>query len=244
MIQIKDLEIKYGSFTAVNKISLNIKENSSCAIIGPSGCGKSTLLYGLAGIVKPASGDIFIREQPVKENRRKTGLILQNYGLFPWKTVWENAILGLKIRSISMEEIDNTVTTILQELDILELKDKFPVQLSGGQKQRVAIARALSIQPDLLLMDEPFSALDAITREALQNLVLSLQQQKKMSIVFVTHNIEEAVFLGQQIVIMDKTEGSIKHIIENKNFGDRNFRFDEGFFQLCMEVRRIMEVSD
>ncbi len=241
MIEIQDLVMKYGDFTALRDINLDVKKNSTCAIIGPSGCGKSTLLYGLAGILKPFKGRINIHGAEVGENRRETGLILQNYGLLPWKTVWENVSLGLKIRKASKESISQDVTSILKKLDIFELKDKYPVQLSGGQRQRVAIGRTLTIKPDLLLMDEPFSSLDAISRESLQNLLLKVFNENNITVVIVTHNIEEAVFLGQKIIIMNKSEGKIKHVLENPHFGEDSLRYKSDFYKMCMDVRLLME---
>lgn len=241
MIKIDNLVMKYGDFTAVENINLNIDKNSTCAIIGPSGCGKSTLLYGIAGILKPTSGQILINDSPLEGNRKKTGLILQNYGLLPWKTVWNNVSLGLKIREYDKNKIQYEVENILKKLDIYDLKDKYPVELSGGQRQRTAIARSLTIKPDLLLMDEPFSSLDAISRESLQNLVLRIHKESKITIVLVTHNIEEAVFLGQKIVIMEKKAGKIKHIINNPYFGDESLRFKTDYYKICMEVRKLME---
>jgi len=241
MIQIKDLGINYGDYAALQNINLNIKENSTCAIIGPSGCGKSTLLYGIAGILKPISGKIEILGEEVRENRINTGLILQNYGLLPWKTVWDNVALGLKIRKANKSSIIEKVEALLKELEIENYRDKYPVQLSGGQRQRVAIARTLTINPDLLLMDEPFSSLDALSRENLQNLVLKIHKENKVTIVFVTHNIEEAVFLGQKIVVMKKGSGKIKHVVENPYFGDYTLRNKSDFYRICREVRGLME---
>jgi len=241
MIQIKDLGINYGDYVALQNINLHIKENSTCAIIGPSGCGKSTLLYGIAGILKPISGKIEILGEEVRENRINTGLILQNYGLLPWKTVWDNVALGLKIRKANKTSIIEKVEALLKELEIENYRDKYPVQLSGGQRQRVAIARTLTINPDLLLMDEPFSSLDALSRENLQNLVLKIHKENKVTIVFVTHNIEEAVFLGQKIVVMKKGSGKIKHVVENPYFGDYTLRNKSDFYRICKEVRGLME---
>ena len=243
MIEINDLVMKYGDNTILNKINFQIGAHETCAIIGPSGCGKSTLLYGLAGILRPASGSISIDDEIVIGNRKQTGVILQTYGLMPWKTVWENASLGLKIRGAKKDLIEEKTNIILKQLHIHDQRHKYPVQLSGGQRQRVAIARALSIEPDLLLMDEPFSSLDAIAREELQNVVIDLYQRERLSVVLVTHNIEEAVFLGQKIIIMDPTNGNIKKIINNHHFGDHAFRNTSDFHETCVKVRKLMEVS-
>ncbi|GGM19658.1 ABC transporter ATP-binding protein [Paraliobacillus quinghaiensis] len=243
MIEINDLVMKYSDNIILNKINLQIDAHETCAIIGPSGCGKSTLLYGLAGIVKPASGSITIDNSIVVGNRKETGVILQTYGLMPWKTVWENASLGLSIRGVKKNSIEEKISIILKQLHIYDLRDQYPVQLSGGQRQRVAIARALSIEPDLLLMDEPFSSLDAIAREELQNVVVDLYNQKAMTTIIVTHSIEEAVFLGQKIIIMDPTTGNIKKTLDNHHFGDHAFRNTTDFHKTCVEVRKLMEVT-
>ncbi len=241
MIEVTDLVIKYDNTNILNQLSMSIKKNETCAIIGPSGCGKTTLLYSLAGIRKANSGLIKIDGEPLTGNRKKSGIILQGYGLMPWKTVWNNASLGLRIRGVAKQVIAEKVTTILTELDIYQHRNKYPSQLSGGQQQRVAIARALTIEPDLLLMDEPFSALDAITRESLQRVMINLYQRINLTMVLVTHSIDEAVFLGKKIIIMHPNNGSIKKIIDNPHFGDSAFRNTTAFHNLCVEVRNEME---
>lgn len=234
--------MKYGDNTILNKINLQIDAHQTCAIIGPSGCGKSTLIYALAAILKPTSGSISINNNLVENHRNQTGVILQTYGLMPWKTVWQNTALGLKIRGQNKLEIKEKTNTVLKDLHIYDQRDKYPIQLSGGQRQRVAIARALAITPDLLLMDEPFSSLDAIAREELQNVILDLNKHKKMTIIIVTHSIEEAVFLGEKIVIMDASNGTIRKIIANDLVGDLAFRNTREFHQTCVEVRNQMDV--
>lgn len=241
MIDIENLEVRYGDFTALKDINLRIPSHSTCAIIGPSGCGKSTLLYAVAGILKPVQGRVLIQGEPVKKNRRETSLILQNYGLLPWKTLWDNVALGLKIRKEDKEILSKKVEDIISKLGLEKHKHNYPSQLSGGQQQRVAIARALTVGPDLLLLDEPFSSLDAISREILQNILLQIHLEEKMSLLLVTHNIEEAVYLGQKIVIMEPSSGRIVHILENPHFGDKDFREKLDFYKTCMEVRKLME---
>ncbi|CQR47905.1 Taurine import ATP-binding protein TauB [Paraliobacillus sp. PM-2] len=241
MIEITDLTIKYNDTQILNHLNLNISKNETCAIIGPSGCGKTTLLYTIAGIRKATNGQIKINGEVLTTNRKETGVILQGYGLMPWKTVWDNASLGLRIRGVSKQEMNKQITAILSELDIYQHRNKYPSQLSGGQQQRVAIARALSIKPDLLLMDEPFSALDAITRESLQSLLIDLYHKMNITIVLVTHSIEEAVLLGKKIIIMHPSNGCVKRVIDNPHFGDHAFRNTTEFFQLCVEVRNEME---
>lgn len=242
MISVRNLGVNYGSETALKNISLDISKNKTCAIIGPSGCGKTTLLYTMAGLLAPSEGKVLINGKEKKTIRMETGVILQDTGLLPWKTVWDNVSLGLEARKQDKITIKRKVTSILEELGILEFKNKFPAQLSGGQKQRAAIGRALVLQPDLLLMDEASSALDAINREHIQNLILKLYKKNPITIVMITHSIEEAVFLGQTIVVMKRA--SIKHIIENPCFGDENLRFKQNYYNMCLEVRRWMNGED
>ncbi|MFP4661313.1 MAG: ABC transporter ATP-binding protein [Halanaerobiales bacterium] len=244
MIEVDNLSVSYDSDqgqreVAIKDINLRIEKNSTCAIIGPSGCGKTTLIYALAGLLEKDTGTITIFGKEQEGIRKETGLILQNYGLLPWKTVAQNVALGLKVRGESPELINSVVDDLLLKLDVMEYKDKYPSQLSGGQRQRVAIGRALSISPDLLLMDEPSSALDAITKEKLQNLVLNIYQDNPLTVIAVTHNIAEAVFLGQKIIVMKKS--GIKHILDNPHFGDESLREKMDFYEVCLEVRKWLE---
>jgi len=239
MIDIRDMEVSYGSETALEGINLHIDRNSTCAIIGPSGCGKTTLLYAMAGLLTPKAGSISIDGKILKGIRRETGIILQHYGLLPWKTVWNNVALGLQVRGEKKPEIEREVGRILDELGISHLRNKYPAELSGGQKQRVAIARTLAIKADLLLMDEPSSALDAITREHIQNLILKIYKSNPITMVLVTHSIEEAVFLGQKIVVMGKAR--INHVLDNPYFGDEELRSRMEYYRICLEVRKWMD---
>ena len=236
MIEIKNIDVCYETEKALDNISLTIDKNSTCAIIGSSGCGKTTLLYTLAGILKPSSGSISINGEELKGIRKSTGLILQDYGLFPWKNVWDNITFPLKSRGLKKKEINEKVKVILKDLGIEEYEKKFPGELSGGQKQRVAIGRTLALDSDLLLMDEASSALDAMTKEHIQNMILSIYKEKLTTLILVTHSIEEAVFLGQKIVIMGK--GKIKSIIENPYFGAEDLRNNIEFYRICLEVRK------
>lgn len=241
MIHLKDLTVAYGAFKAIDRVNLTVKKGETCAIIGPSGCGKTTMLYAMAGIIQTSGDQVVVDNQPLEGIRNKTSIILQEYGLFPWKTVWENAVLGLKIKGELTKSAENQVSDILKTLEILEHREKFPSQLSGGQKQRVAIARAWATFPDLLLMDEPFSSLDAITRENLQNTIIGLYNEKPLTMVLVTHSIEEAVFMGKKIILMGKGNGKINHIIENPHFGKLDFRESVDFYEMCLKLRKLMK---
>ncbi len=236
MIDIKDLHISYGKEVALDNVNLHIKKNTTCAIIGPSGCGKTTLLYTIAGLIKPNKGIIYINGQELNSIRKNTGVILQNYGLLPWKTVWNNVSFALLTRNDIKNDAIIKTENILKELGIYEYKDKYPSELSGGQKQRVAIARTLALEPDLLLMDEPSSALDAMTKEHIQNIILNIYKQKPTTLIIVTHNIEEAAFLGQKIIIMDKA--NIIHTMDNPYFGKDKLRENIDFYSFCLEVRK------
>ena len=236
MINVKDIDVCYGEEKALDKLSLSINKNTTCAIIGASGCGKTTLLYALAGIIKPTSGTITISGNKLTDVRKSTGLILQDYGLLPWKNVWDNIAFPLSSRGFNKSEIDSKVFSTLKSLGIEEYSKKFPGELSGGQKQRVAIGRTLALEPDLLLMDEASSALDAMTKEHIQNLILRIYKERQITLVMVTHNIEEAVFLGQKIVIM--SNGKIVHITENPYFGNEDLRNNLEFYTICLQVRK------
>jgi NitT/TauT family transport system ATP-binding protein len=236
MIRIRDLGVKYGNETALENIDLDIPKDKTCAIIGPSGCGKTTLLYTMAGLIVSSSGKVLINGEELKSTRKETGVILQNGGLLPWKTAWDNVALGLKARGMDKAAINEKVTSILEELGILEHRDKYPNQLSGGQRQRVSIARTLVLEPDLLLMDEASSSLDAINREHIQNLILKLYTKNPATMVMVPHSIEEAVFLGQTIVIMERA--AIRRTIDNPYFGDEDIRTKPEYYNICLEVRK------
>ena len=206
MLTIENVFLTYnqalGSQTeALQDINLNLASGERWVIIGPSGCGKSSLLLLMAGLLKPSEGVISLEGEIVKGPRPEVALILQDYGLFPWKTVLENAMLGLTLKGVPTVHRKEKVLASLESLGLLEHIDKYPAQLSGGQRQRVAISRALALEPRYLLMDEPFSALDALTREQLQNMLLELWQKLAFTMVLVTHNIEEAVFLGEKIAV-------------------------------------------
>jgi NitT/TauT family transport system ATP-binding protein len=246
MIEVQNLVASYhekkSKKIVFESLSFEVSSGVPLSVIGPSGCGKTTLLYLLSGLKKPEKGEILFRGEPLNGHRREIALVLQHYGLLPWKTVFQNASLGLRIRGFSKKEMKEVVQPILQELTIDHLIDRFPNQLSGGEKQRVAIARALALQPSLLLLDEPFSSLDAFTREHLQNLILSICRQRELGLVHVTHSIEEAVFLGEKALVMG--EGGYDFLsINGVRMAERGpeYRKSDLFHQYCNLLRSYLK---
>ena len=243
MIHVKGLckTFETDSEPVLDSLSFSLSAGETLSIIGPSGCGKTTLLYMLAGLSHPTSGSIAIGSAHGDQSTCSTAIILQNFGLFPWKTVSENVALALKIRKTPKDVILRVTAGLLEELGIGALAARYPVQISGGQQQRVAIARALATAPDILLMDEPFSALDALTREHLQNTLLAMWQKRRLTYVIVTHSVEEAVFLGRTIMILSDRPTRIRKVISNSGFGNQAFRMENQYFEMVRSIRRIME---
>lgn len=239
MIRIDDLSVDYGAGRqeALRHISLQLAAGETCAVIGPSGCGKSTLLKVLAGIITNFSGSVSIDGLPIAPPRQRIGFIPQNYGLLPWKNVAENILIGVKIKDKTAGD-PAALALLLQQLGLQGLERRYPGELSGGQQQRVTLARSFLLQPDLLLMDEPFSALDAITREEIQAVFLEAWRQRPVSTVLVTHHVEEAAFLGKKIVILAGRPGTVTTVIDNPLFGRADSRSRRDFFDLCLELRR------
>jgi len=198
--------------TALAGINLNIMKGEFLAIVGPSGCGKSTFLEIVAGLIKPTSGSIYIDGVPITGPDHNRGIVFQGYALFPWRTVMGNVAYGLEEKGVS--DIEKNCREYISLVGLSGFEDHYPHELSGGMKQRVAIARALAYDPDILLMDEPFAALDAQTREVLQGELLRIWNETKKTVLFVTHNIEEAVFLADRIAVMSGRPGVIKKVIE------------------------------
>ena len=241
MIVIRNLSVSYGeqtdAFEALREVSLDFATGETCAIIGPSGCGKSTLLRVLAGIITDFEGKVEIDNQPIAPSKQKIGFIPQNYGLLPWKNVRDNILLGVKIKQ-SVPEWRDYFPQLLQQLGLSGLENRYPGELSGGQQQRVALARSFLLKPDLLLMDEPFSALDAITREEIQSVFLNAWKLRPVTTILVTHHVEEAVYLGKRIVILANSPGVVSQVIDNPLFGSADSRLRPEFFQLCIDLRR------
>ncbi|ARU29177.1 ABC transporter ATP-binding protein [Cellvibrio sp. PSBB006] len=212
-IEIKDVTIAFGTGTsaniAVEKTSLDISPGQFVCILGPSGCGKSTLLNSVAGYVKPTSGQVLVDGGLVTKPGPDRGMVFQQYSLFPWKTVRQNIAFGPKIAGHSARECDSIANTFLAMIGLSKIADKLPGELSGGMQQRVGIARALANYPSVLLMDEPFGALDAQTRLIMQESLLNIWSEFGITVLFVTHDVDEAIFLADRILVMSASPGSI-----------------------------------
>ncbi len=256
MIEISNLLFQYGGNPPVfDGFNWRVNRGETWAIIGPSGCGKSTLLYLIAGLRYPTAGEVTVGGRALERPRPKTGLILQDYGLLPWATVWGNVELGLQIRRFYGPDGKHTpadfdlragrdrVHKWLERLGIAHLADKYPGQISGGQRQRTAIARTLVLEPDLLLMDEPFSSLDTGTREGLQNVVWELEQETDLAVVIVTHSIDEAVFMGRRILVLDYPPNRTTTIIENPHAGRASYRTSTDFQDQANRIRVLMGLA-
>ncbi len=247
MLEIKKLHVSYEAKKVLEDINLSVHNKEIIALIGPSGTGKSTLLNSITALHAFDSGEITLNQQMISPKEMNLAWIPQNYGLLPWLSVEDNILLGLRIKKIKeTTEIKQKVQEIISELNIPELLKKFPNQLSGGQQQRVSIARGLVMNSDLYLLDEPFSALDAITREKMQSLFLEEWEKRPAPTILITHDVEEAVFLGQRIVLLSGKPGKIVKIIENTSFSipkDQK-RLSDHFYQVAKHVREVLDDYD
>lgn len=198
---------------ALADINLVIERGEFICILGPSGCGKSTLLNAIAGFTPPTAGTIIVDGAEVTSPGPERAMVFQEYALFPWMTVAENVSFGLEIKKLPKDEIRSRVSVLLAQLQLTDFRDRFPKDLSGGMRQRVAIARALALDSPMMLMDEPFGALDALTRRSLQEELLRIWMEFRKTIVFVTHSIEESVLLADRVVVMTYRPGTVKRIV-------------------------------
>jgi NitT/TauT family transport system ATP-binding protein len=211
-INVSGLSVRYTrrerTQTALADVNLTISRGEFVALLGPSGCGKTTLLHAIAGIVKPSKGSVRVSGEIVREPTAHTGIVFQQHSLFPWMTALENVAFGP--RRLGRSDALTIARRGLASVGLGDFADAYPAQLSGGMRQRVGLARALAIDPPVLLMDEPFGALDAMTREAMQELLLTIWRQRNNTVVFVTHDVEEAVFLSDRIVVMDTAPSRVR----------------------------------
>jgi len=254
MIRFSDVTFAYSGSTPVfQNFDWQVERGERWSVLGPSGCGKSTLLFLLAGLQMPMGGQILIAGRNQTGPRPQTGLILQDYGLLPWATARKNVKLGLDVRrfygpdgkhtpqDFDIDLHEERVDIWIDRLGLSPHCDKYPAQLSGGQRQRVAIARTMALKPDLLLMDEPFSSLDAPTRADLQDQTFELSEEQALTLVIVTHSIEEAAVMGEKILLLSQPPNHQRIVILNPQAGEQNFRETATYFELCRRLRREME---
>lgn len=220
-------------------ININLAAGESISIAGPSGCGKTTLLLIIAGLISPSAGRLFLNGKGYSEPSNDLALVLQDYGLPPWKTVEENITLGARLQNIPVSE--DELDDLKSQLKIEGLDHLYPHQLSGGQRQRVALARTLLLKPKLLLLDEPFAAIDALTRERLQKMLLKIFHQRELSFIIVTHDVEEASLLGGRIMVMESNGGAINTVIDNPGFMSDDYREKTEFFERVKQLREVMK---
>ncbi|HET9816145.1 MAG TPA: ABC transporter ATP-binding protein [Xanthobacteraceae bacterium] len=213
-VTVTDFDLSYdtleGSVDAVRDASIHVDPGEFVSIIGPSGCGKSTLLNAVAGFLKPTRGGVAVDGEPVAGPSADRGMVFQQYSLFPWKTVRENVEFGLKMKGMERSKRETSARTLLGLAGLLGFENQYPDNLSGGMKQRVGIIRALATGPKVLLLDEPFGALDAQTRLIMQQILTNMWQRLKTSVLFVTHDIDEAIFLSDRVYCMTARPGTIK----------------------------------
>ena len=202
-----------GEMVALNGVSMDILDNEFICVVGPSGCGKSTLLNIIAGLSEPTSGAVYCNGKEVQGTGTERGVVFQQYALFPWLTVRKNVIFALEMRGVKGKEAQEEAMTYLKMVDLEKFADHYPKELSGVMKQRVAIARAYAAKPEVLLMDEPFGALDAQTRTQLQTELIATWEKEKKTCFFITHDVDEAILLAQRVVIMSARPGRIKEIV-------------------------------
>jgi NitT/TauT family transport system ATP-binding protein len=214
LIEVRDFGLRFetaeGAVEAVSDVSLTVQPGEFVSIIGPSGCGKSTLLNALAGFLKPTSGSVTVDGEPITGPGADRGMIFQQYSLFPWKTVRQNVEFGLKMKGVERSERERAARTLLGLAGLTPFENHYPDGLSGGMKQRVGIVRALATGPRILLLDEPFGALDAQTRLIMQQILTNMWQRLKISVLFVTHDLDEAIFLSDRVYVMTARPGTVK----------------------------------
>lgn len=202
---------RHAAIKALDRVSMTVEQHEFVSIVGPSGCGKSTLLRLIAGFERPSVGTITVNGLQVSGPGADRAVVFQQPALYPWLTVAENVAFGLRLRRRNHREIEDRVNYFLERVGLLGFREAKPYELSGGMQQRVAIVRALIVEPAIMLMDEPFGALDAQTRSSMQGFLLELWQEIKAAIIFVTHDISEAILLGDRVIVMDAHPGSIRH---------------------------------
>jgi NitT/TauT family transport system ATP-binding protein len=246
LIEVRDLGVVFGAngsaVEAIKNVSIDVQPSEFVSLIGPSGCGKSTLLSIVAGFVRPTSGEALLDGTPITKPGSDRGVVFQQYSLFPWLTVRLNVEFGLKMAGVDKDKRENTARTLLGLAGLLAFEHHYPAQLSGGMKQRIGIVRALATSPQVLLMDEPFGALDTQTRVVMQEILTNMWQKFRISVLFITHDIEEAIFLSDRIYVMTARPGRIKAEIKVPLPRPRKAAMTESpdFMKLVHELKRLI----
>jgi NitT/TauT family transport system ATP-binding protein len=203
-----------GTVVAFRNVELNVRSNEVLCIVGPSGCGKTTLLRCIGGLLTPSSGEVLIDGEPIRAPREGVAIVFQHFGLLPWKTVVDNVAFGLRIARLPRQRVAEKVEHYIHLVGLAGFENHYPYQLSGGMQQRVGLARALAIDPEILLMDEPFASVDAQTREVLQEELLQLHDRERKTMIFITHSIDEAIILGDRVAVMASRPGRVKEVLQ------------------------------
>jgi len=204
-----------NSVTAIQDLSFEVTEGEFVCILGASGCGKSTLLNMFAGFTQPTTGTVRLRGQPITSIEPRCGMVFQSYALFPWQTVRANVEFGLKMQGVKRAERANRAGRFIDMVKLSGFENHYPAELSGGMQQRVTLARSLAADPEVLLMDEPFAALDAMTRQVMQEELLRIQAESRKTVLFITHSIDEALILSRRIIVLSARPGRVKAILDN-----------------------------
>jgi len=242
-LEIDDVTMCFGEVVAVDRVSLTVAEGETVVLLGPSGCGKTTLIRIIAGLLTADRGDVLVNQQGVTAPGRDRCMVFQQFGLLPWRTVLSNVEFGLEIEGMAREERRAVAEKYIELVGLKGFENYYPHQISGGMQQRVGIARALSKKPEILLMDEPFGAVDAQTREQLQEELLKIWAQTETTVVFVTHSIDEAIYLSDRVVVMQARPGRIKEEVAvdlPRPRWEGDIKADPRFAQLRARLRDLL----
>lgn len=237
LLEVKNLRKSFDQFEVIHNLHLSAKKGEFICIVGPSGCGKTVFLYHVAGFLKPTAGEILINGKPVESPDTSRMMLFQNYVLFPWKTVYENVIFALEKSEMAQEKKHDLVMRHLDLVGLTSFKDFYPNQLSGGMQQRAALARALVVNPSVLLMDEPFSAIDSQYRKFLREGLVDIWKKTQNTVIFVTHSIHEAIYLADRIYVLSKRPSIVKKVITVDLPRPRNPQ-SKGFIKVSNEIER------
>jgi NitT/TauT family transport system ATP-binding protein len=224
-VRLRDVGKMFGEFRAIEGIDIDFPKGELTSLLGPSGCGKTTTLKIIAGLTEPSEGEVMVEGRPVSGPGPERAFVFQDFALMPWASVLRNVAFGLELRRVPKEERDAIARTYIAEVGLSGAEHKYPHELSGGMRQRVGLARALAVDADILLMDEPFASVDEQTRRKFQEDLLRLLAQERKTVIFVTHSIEEAVYISDQIVILTRNPGRVSRIVRPEV--DRSGDFDE-----------------